>query len=388
MTKTTSIKELQRRAQLPVNQAGGATVGDFFEQNKGALAAVLPKHVSKERLLKLALGAIRNVPQLQECTVTSLFGAAVQCAQLGLEPNTVLGHAYMLPFRNRKKQRTDVQVIIGYRGMLDLARRSGQIVSISAHEVCEHDEFEWAYGLEEKLVHVPADGERGPIKYFYAVAHLAGGGHAFEVMTHAQVVAVMRKTQSKGEYGPWKDHFIPMGRKTVIRQLFKYLPVSIEMATATAVDELGERSGDQNMESVLEGTWTPVEDGDEEQEQQEDYEAERAAADTKKNQDNEPAVWPKIFFDQETGEEGWTDADNAIFDPTKHGVKADGTPAMTPSGLNFRKRRTPKRKGTAGKAHHQEDSAANSAHSANSAQEGDQGNEEYAGGNPFGEDME
>ena len=204
------------------------------------MAAILPNHVKPERMLRIALGALRTTPKLTNATIESLMSATMVCAQLGLEPNTVLGHCYLIPFDNRRQKRTDVQIIIGYKGLIDLARRSGQIESIAAHAVYSADQFDYAYGLNETLEHRPAVGNRGEIVAFYAVAKLKDGGHAFEVMSKDDVDAIMRKTQSKGAYGPWKDHYEEMGRKTVIRRLSKYLPLSIEFSTAATIDGLAE----------------------------------------------------------------------------------------------------------------------------------------------------
>lgn len=280
MATTTSIAELRQKAKLPANQAGGGTVQAFFEANKGSLQAVLPKHVSADRLMKIALGALRTTPRLMECTVESLMGAVLWCAQLGLEPNTPLGHAYLIPFK--KKGKMEVQCIIGFKGMLDLARRSGQIVSIAAHEICENDEFDFAYGLDEKLEHKPALNNRGDVIAYYAVAKLQGGGYAFEVMSVDQVNAIRDREGSnawKDEWdngrptgkrtkasSPWWDHPIEMGRKTVIRRLFKYLPISIELAEAAHADD---NIGKQSFEHVLEGECAVVEDAPEQQEEAE-----------------------------------------------------------------------------------------------------------------------
>jgi recombination protein RecT len=143
-----------------------------------------------------------------------------------------------------------VQVIIGYKGLIDLARRSGQIVSIAAHEVCANDKFELVYGLDEKLIHTPSLGERGELIGFYAVAKLKDGGHSFEFMSLRQVQEIMAATQSKGKYGPWKDNFTEMGRKTVIRRLAKYLPLSIEFQTAVALDNMAEGGKDQHIDTI------------------------------------------------------------------------------------------------------------------------------------------
>lgn len=247
--------ELAAAAKLNANQAGSATVKKFFEANRGTLEALLPRHFDSERMLKLALGALRTTPKLANASLSSLLGSVVTCAQLGLEPNTPLGHAYLLPFDKREKQgnqwvttETQVQVIIGYKGMLDLARRSGQIVSIAAHEVCRNDEFVFAYGLNEELVHRPAMSDRGDVIGFYAVAKLSGGGYSFEFMSVDEVNHIRDKAAEKNRVkkdqngnliitGPWADNYVEMGRKTVLRRLFKYLPISIEsLAFASAID--------------------------------------------------------------------------------------------------------------------------------------------------------
>lgn len=252
---TMTGREMAEASRKTAAEAGSATVKKFFEANRGTLEALLPKHFDSERMLKLALGALRTTPKLASASLSSLLGSVVTCAQLGLEPNTPLGHAYLLPFDKREKRdgqwvtvETQVQVIIGYKGMLDLARRSGQIVSIAAHEVCEGDEFRFAYGLEEELVHRPAMKDRGAVIGFYAVAKLQGGGYSFEFMSTDEVNHIRDKAAEKNRAkkdnqgrpiitGPWLDNYVEMGRKTVLRRLFKYLPISIEsLAFASAID--------------------------------------------------------------------------------------------------------------------------------------------------------
>ena len=243
----------------------------LLEQRKGEIAKMLPRHLGADRLLKVAQIAATTTPALLKCDVASLVSAIGQCAQMGLEPNTVLGHAYLVPFNTKRKDANgnerwvnSVQVIVGYKGLIDLARRSGQIVSIAAHEVCENDEFECSYGLVEVLTHKPAmRGDRGEVVAFYAVAHLKDGGHAFEVMSVEQVREIMTATQSKGKYGPWKDHFVEMGRKTVIRRLAKYLPLSIEFQTAAELDSMAAAGRDQNLEAnTIDGVFTSISEPD------------------------------------------------------------------------------------------------------------------------------
>lgn len=232
-------------------------IAHLLNQRRGEIAKMLPKHLNAERLLKVAQIAATTTPALAECDIPSLIGAIGQCAQMGLEPNTVLGHAYLVPFNTKRKDAQgrerwvkSVQVVIGYKGLIDLARRSGQIASIAAHEVCANDHFELVYGLDEKLNHSPSMGERGEVIGFYAVAKLQGGGHAFEFMSVHQVREIMAATQSKGKYGPWHDHFTEMGRKTVIRRLAKYLPLSVEFQTAVALDGLASADKDQHLDTI------------------------------------------------------------------------------------------------------------------------------------------
>jgi recombination protein RecT len=239
---------------------------------KDEINKLIPKKLNAERLLKVAQVAATTTPALAECDVASLIGAIGQCAQMGFEPNTVLGHAYLVPFNTKRKDKEgnerwvkSVQVMIGYKGLIDLARRSGQIISIAAHEVCENDKFELVYGLDEKLNHTPAMGERGEVIGFYAIAKLKDGGHAFEFMSQFQIDQV-RDTKSsawKDEWksgkptgkkvkanSPWWDSPVEMGRKTVIRRLAKYLPLSIEFQTASVLDGMADAGKDQHMDSI------------------------------------------------------------------------------------------------------------------------------------------
>ncbi|MCK5612517.1 recombinase RecT, partial [Candidatus Pacearchaeota archaeon] len=168
MTKPTSTIELV-----------GILQSDSFKRQ---VMMALPKHLDPDRFLRIALTEFRKNPELATCNQKSFLGAIVQCSQLGLEPGDNLGRAYLLPYNNRKQNTKDCQLIIGYRGLLDLARRSGEIASISAHCVYENDKFVFEYGLEEKLQHCPARGDRGKFVATFALAKFKDGGYQFEVM--------------------------------------------------------------------------------------------------------------------------------------------------------------------------------------------------------------
>lgn len=174
---------------------------------------------------------LRKTPALMECDPLSFMGALMTCAQVGLEPGGALGQMYLVPFKGK------VTPILGYRGMITLARNSGQIKSLTAEAVFKEDKFSYKLGLNEVLEHEPYQGEgsKGPLVGVYCIARLMGGGHQIGYMSKADVEAV-RKASPSGNHKPWKDHYEEMAKKTIIRRMFKYLPMSVEMAKAHEVD--------------------------------------------------------------------------------------------------------------------------------------------------------
>lgn len=220
------------------------------------MSMALPKALSAERLTRIIATECRKTPALLRCAPESFFGAVLQCAQLGLEPGGALGHCYLLPFGNGKdtQGRPNAQLIIGYRGMIDLARRSGQIQSINAYCVYANDDFSYELGLHPDIHHVPAAADRGPMTYVYAVAQLKDGGVQFEVMSRADIEAVRNQSKA-GKNGPWVTHFDEMARKTVVRRLFKFLPVSIEAVRAADIDEKAERGELVTQQDFLDGEY-------------------------------------------------------------------------------------------------------------------------------------
>jgi recombination protein RecT len=310
----TSVADLRKGKKTPMKNVmelpPKQRIATLLQENKAEIMAALPKHISIDRMLTIAQTAAVSVPQLLDCFTPSLFGAMIKCSQLGLEPNNALGQAYLIPFRNNKKNRTDVQLLIGYRGMIDLARRSGHIKSIQAQAVREGDEFEFEWGTQEKLRHVPGQN-RGEITHFYAYAQLKDGGVQFDVLTKGDVDKIMSATQSKGNYGPWKDHYEQMGRKTLVRRLFNYLPVSIEMAEAAGLDSRADGGVDQGMDAVLTGEYTvmPEQDAPQIEEPQQEEE-------------EEPPV---------------VDENGEVFDAKLHASDGDGLPVFNKDG-SFRRK--------------------------------------------------
>ena len=208
---------------LSTIQAARQTLAQLEPQMK----MILPPSITPERMSRVIMSALQSTPALLNCDRTSFMKAAMTVSYLGLEPEGVLGQAYLVPYKGQ------VQAQIGYKGLITLARNSGLVSSLAAHEVCEGDEFDYAFGLEPKLQHVPAKSDRGAVTHFYAVAKFKDGSHHFEVMSKAEVDKIRDGSPSKN--GPWASHYVEMGKKTAIRRISKYLPLTIQRAEALNV---------------------------------------------------------------------------------------------------------------------------------------------------------
>lgn len=210
---------------------------DYIRSMEGEIAKALPSVITPERFTRITLSALSSNPKLADTTPQSFLAAMMTAAQLGVEPNTPLGQAYLLPYKN--KDRLETQFQLGYKGLIDLAYRSGEISVIQAHTVYEHDEFEFEFGLEAKLRHKPAKDNRGEPVYFYAVFKTKDGGYGFEVMSVEDVrnhAKKYSKAYSSG-YSPWTTNFEEMAKKTVLKRVLKYAPLKSDFARAVATDE-------------------------------------------------------------------------------------------------------------------------------------------------------
>lgn len=207
-----------------------------------AIERALPSVITKERFSRMILTALSSNPQLQECTPESFCASMMLSAQLGLEPNTPLGQAYLLPFKNRRGNNyvTECQFILGYRGMVDLAQRSGRIKNIEARTVYSKDEFSYQYGLHPDLIHVPFKGQdKGTPEYFYAVFHTIDDGFGFEVMSKEEVEAHAKRYSKSynSKFSPWSTNFEAMAQKTVLKRVLKFAPLSTEINRVISADE-------------------------------------------------------------------------------------------------------------------------------------------------------
>ena len=160
-------------------------------------------------------------------------------AQLGLEVNTPLGHAYVIPRNNRKQGTVEAQFQLGYKGLIALAYRSGQVASIQAEVVYANDEFDYEFGLDPKLHHKPATGDRGAPTHYYAVWKTKDGATGFAVMGIDDIKAHAAKFSDAvkgGKFSPWETNFNEMSLKTVLKKALRYAPLASDFVRGIASD--------------------------------------------------------------------------------------------------------------------------------------------------------
>lgn len=225
------------KVSMPAKQEQQMTMQDWIRRSEKQIAKALPSAITPERFARMAMTAVTMNPDLGRCTPPSFIGALLQAASLGLEPNTSLGQAYLIPYNNYKTGVKEAQFQIGYRGMIELAHRSGEFQSIEAHVVYENDEFEYELGLDPKLKHKPAMSDRGNPVWVYAIYKLKSGGYGFEVMSKADIDE-HRKKYSKAKSSPWDTAWEGMAKKTVIKQVLKYAPLKSEFARAITDEDV------------------------------------------------------------------------------------------------------------------------------------------------------
>ena len=214
-----------------------SSTADLIRAMAPEIKKALPSVMTPERFTRIALSAVKNTPKLAECTPISFLAALMNAAQLGLEPNTPLGQAYLIPYKNHGQM--EVQFQIGYKGLLDLAFRNERMQSIEAHTVYENDDFSYEYGLTPVLKHTPTWKDRGEMVGFYAVFHLDNGGYQFEVMSKADIDDYASKYSKAftSDYSPWKTNYEQMALKTVLKRLLKTAPIQSDFRKAMSMDE-------------------------------------------------------------------------------------------------------------------------------------------------------
>lgn len=247
---------IQRAAGNQSMQAGGKkSLQDLIKVMQLEIKKALPSVITPERFTRMVLSALSTNPKLGQCTPQSFLGAMMTAAQLGLEPNTPLGQAYLIPYRNHGTD--EVQFQIGYKGLLDIAYRSGQVSTVQAHTVYENDDFEYQYGLEPMLRHVPAKSNRGSATHYYAVVKMKDGGFCFSVMSREDMEKHARKysqAYSKGYSSPWSTSFDEMAKKTVLKRTLKYAPLKSDFVRGVAQDETIKTELSDDMYAVTDTT--------------------------------------------------------------------------------------------------------------------------------------
>lgn len=214
-----------------------STIKDYINLYSKEIAKALPSVLTPERFSRMAMTAITKTPKLAECSPQSFIGSLLTAAQLGLEPNTPLGQAYLIPFYNSRKRIYECQFQVGYKGMIDLCNRSGEIKNIEAHIVYENDEFEFEYGLDSKLKHKPCMSDKGAPVWVYALYRLNNGGYGFEVMSVDDCIAHGEKYSKAFNNSPWQTNPEEMIKKTVLKKVLKYAPVRSDFVKGTVADE-------------------------------------------------------------------------------------------------------------------------------------------------------
>lgn len=241
-------RDLAKRAEQAVSQRGGGegqpSLQKQLAQMEEQFQRAMPRGGEAVQLIRDVMTCVKQTPKLAQADQLTVLGAAMTCAQLGLRPGVgALGHAWILPFWDSRSGGQKAQLIIGYKGYVELGQRSDRIGSLHSRIVYTNDEFRLRYGLDhDDFEHTPyfmlGKDEPGSARLFYAVGRLANGGTAVaDPMTLAEMEAhrdrfAMARNREKKVIGPWADHFDAMGKKTMLLRLMALMPKSTEIARA------------------------------------------------------------------------------------------------------------------------------------------------------------
>jgi len=220
---------------------------------KPAIASVLPKHITPERALRLGHSVINRNPRLRQCSPASLINGMIEISMLGLD----LGRtAHLVPFKR------EAVVITDYKGMIELAHRSGQINSFPFKSVYENDTFDYQEGTDRWIKHKPAKDKRGKLVAAYAVANFKHGGFDFEVVLPVDIEAIKKVAPgARSNDSPWNnpDQEWSMWCKSAVRRLSKRIPQSPELARAMELEDIVEAGLRQNLDHVMDAEFTEPE---------------------------------------------------------------------------------------------------------------------------------
>lgn len=260
MSKKKTTRQTKPAATAPSN--GGASrpppnqvkaritlFRDLLQRSQSQISMALPGSMDGTRFVRICLTSLQLTPRLLECDPVRFIGAAVQAAQLGLEPDPRLGLVHLIPFKQ------DVQVVLGYRGVIRLARNSGEISTVEARAVHEQDTFEYEYGFDQRLRHIPSEQpDAGKLRAAYALVRFRGTGVAqFNVVLARDIAKAKRASKASAKAdSPWNLHEAAMWAKTAVRRLEPFLPLTPLARQAFALDESAERGEKQQFAADLE----------------------------------------------------------------------------------------------------------------------------------------
>lgn len=229
---------------------GKANMQLYIKQMQGEIKKALPSVITPERFTRIVLSALSTNPKLAQTTPQSFLAAMMTAAQLDVEPNTPLGQAYLIPYFNSKTRCSECQFQLGYKGLIDLAYRSGEVSMIQAQVVYENDEFSFSFGLEPALKHVPTHGDRGEPICVYAIFRTKDGGCGFDVMSMDDIRSFAQQYSKSFGSGPWQTNFEEMAKKTVLKRVLKYAPLKSDFLRSIAQDETVKTDISEDMYAV------------------------------------------------------------------------------------------------------------------------------------------
>jgi recombination protein RecT len=237
-----------------------AQLNDIFKKKQIAIERACLGMINVGRLRVLMLHSVERKPELLNCSLPSIISAVMLAAELGLEPDDALGSCYLVPFG------ATCQLIPGYRGLVTLARRSGEIAKVEAHIRYKKDKFTRTQGDDPKIEHIPYDPEDsedvdpGPVIGAYAVAWFKDGTTQHEYLSLAELNKIQASSKAQRADSPWKQWPEEMQKKSAIKRLCKKLPLSIHLARAIAVDNAVESGDIKDDSAYLETAWSDVND--------------------------------------------------------------------------------------------------------------------------------
>ena len=251
-------KEVYMTKELTVQEQG--TVKQLLSNNIKAIKSVLPKHLTPERMLRVAYTTIVQNPKLARCNQLSLINGVIGASVIGLEIGGPLGLAHLLPYKG------EATLIIDYKGLIELMYKSPQVKNVSAQPVYKRDDFKYAYGTDPFIEHVRFDnGNRGELIYAYCIVFFVNGGFEFEVVNREDAMAAREKSPAKdSDFSPWnkpEDEWT-MWVKTAVRRISKRIPKSPELQRAINIDTAADEG--KNIKDVIEADFEVVADDNKE----------------------------------------------------------------------------------------------------------------------------